>query len=306
MSNTTNYFFNKKVSDYKPETGIDDQTVVYKLRKTWDDEKVKVEELIAQFCAEPKASEVTELIIGAWDLESGPAEKTIAALAKHADKLPNLKALYFGDIEMEESEISWIENGNIRPILDAFPQLEHFQVKGGNGLSFGKDYQSDKLKSLIIETGGMGINVLHELAAAQLPNLELLELWLGTENYGWVGTIEDVLPFLNKDLFPNLHFLGLKNSDISDEIAIALKDANILDIVTTLDLSMGTLSDKGGAALLENEAIKGLNYLNLQHHYMSDDMMKKFEDLGIKVNLEGQEDIDEYDGEVYRYVEIGE
>lgn len=306
MFDTTKYFFNKKVLDYKPAIGIGKQSVVYKLRKTWDDEAVTVEALIAQFCAEPNAAEVTELVIGVWDLESGSSDKTVATLVEHADKLPNLKALYFGDIDSEESELSWIENSNIRPILEAFPQLEHFQVKGGNKLSFGKNYQSENLKSLIVETGGMDANILEELATAQLPNLELLELWLGTEDYGWNGSIEQVKPFLSKDLFPNLHFLGLKNSEISDEIATALIGANILDIVTTLDLSMGTLSDKGGAALLENEAIHELNYLNLRHHYLSNDMMKKLEDLGIKINLNGQEKDDEYDGVSYRYVEIGE
>lgn len=304
--NTTQYFYNKQVLDFDPQKGIESLDVVYKLRMEWESKYKGLEELIGLFCADPKAAEVEELIIGAWSLESESSDKTVAALAEQASKMPQLKALYFGDIEQEESELSWIENSNVSSILKAFPKLEHFQVRGGNSLTFGKGLQSEQLKSLIVETGGMDKAILAEIAAADLPNLELLELWLGTEDYGWDGSLADVQPFLSKDLFPQLQFLGLKNSDISDDIAIALQGASVLDIITTLDLSMGTLSDKGGVALLNNEAIKGLNYLNLRHHYMSAEMMAHLQRLGIKVNTDEQEAIDEYDGEIYRYVEIGE
>ncbi|MFN8512832.1 MAG: hypothetical protein U0841_09645 [Chloroflexia bacterium] len=68
--------------------------------------------------------------------------------------MPRLTALFFGDIIVEESEISWIEQTDVSPLLAAFPQLEIFGVRGGNGLSFGQ-LRHDVLQTLIVETGGL-------------------------------------------------------------------------------------------------------------------------------------------------------
>jgi len=78
------------------------------------------------------------------------------------------------------------------------------------------------LKTLVIQTGGLPPNVVQDIANADLPNLEKLELWLGDDNYGFESSIEDFDAIINGGKFPKLTYLGLKNSNIQDEIAIAI------------------------------------------------------------------------------------
>ena len=66
------------------------------------------------------------------------------------------------------------------------------------------------------------------------------------------------------------------------------------------------LDDKGAQALLESDGIKKLKFLNLRHHYMSDDMMSKLKTIGIPINMDDQEEADQDDDEEYRYIEVSE
>ena len=132
-----------------------------------------MEDLIDAFCANSKVTEVKELIIGIWDFEGGTSASTLAKLLEHKEKLAGLQYLMFGDITYEENEISWIENGNMEPLLNALPNLVHFQVRGGNGLEFGK--LSHSLKTFIVETGGLSSSQVAQVLNADLPNLEHLE-----------------------------------------------------------------------------------------------------------------------------------
>jgi len=78
----------------------------------------------------------------------------------------------------------------------------------------------------------------------------------------------------------------------------------LLERLRVLDLSLGTLCDNGAAALLASPGIKNLEFLDLHHHYCSDEMVSKLETLGIKVDASEQEDPEEYDGD--RYVAVAE
>ena len=45
-----------------------------------------------------------------------------------------------------------------------------------------------------------------------------------------------------------------------------------------------------------------IKQLELQYHFMSEDMMEKLEALpGIQVNVDNQQEADEFDGDVYYY-----
>ncbi|BFH11652.1 hypothetical protein J6TS7_07520 [Paenibacillus dendritiformis] len=107
-----------------------------------------------------------------------------------------------------------------------------------------------RLKELVIICGGLPAEVLADIRNAKLPELRKLELYLGVDEYGFSGSLDDVLSVAKPGLFPKLTYLGLKDSEIQDEIAQALADAPILDQLETLDLSYGTLSDAGAEALL--------------------------------------------------------
>jgi hypothetical protein len=213
--------------------------------------------------------------------------------------------LFIGDITYEENELSWIEQTDISPLFAAFPNLEWLGVRGGNGLVLGAP-RHEKLKGLVIETGGMPRAVFESVVRAQLPQLEHLELWLGDSNYGAEVGATDLKPLLNGDLFPNLKYLGLRNSEIQDEIAQALHGAPVLKKIRVLDLSLGVLTDKGAQALLDDAAITKLEKLDLHHHFCSDEMMEKLKALPCEVDVSEQEEGDEDEDVTYRYVAHGE
>jgi hypothetical protein len=302
LSSHLETFLNKPVKNYSPDEAIDPDKFVYRLRVDYDDADVTMAHLLDAFTSDPKAGQVKELIIGQYNVEaSEPIEEVVAKLVELKDVLKNLKALFLGDITYDECEISWIVQTDITPILQAWPALEHLQTRGGDGLSF-SNLQHDQLKTLIIETGGLPPNVIKEVSEARLPNLERLDLWLGSENYGFDSTVEDFSTILSGKNFPKLTHLGLKNSEIQDEIAIAVSQSPILAQLKVLDLSMGTLSNEGAAALLENDAIRNLEHLNLRHHYLSQEMMDQLQTLGISINLDDKENEHEED----RYAEVTE
>lgn len=88
---------------------------------------------MAQFVREVDTSLVTALVIGNWGLWDGPdipSTEVRDVLIEHAASFPALRALFFGDITFEESEISWIQQCDLAPLLISLPRLEEFTVRG--------------------------------------------------------------------------------------------------------------------------------------------------------------------------------
>lgn len=298
-------FNGKRVVNFDPELGIEDTNVAYRFFTDYDTER-EVPPLVEQFLADPKAKEVDTLIIGLINIEGDePPSTIINLLIEHKDNLQQLTGIFFGDVTQEECEVSWLENCDHSAMLQAFPNLEIYKVRGGNGLSF-TQLQHPNLKKLIIETGGMGSEILDNLKAAQLPQLEHLELWLGSDNYGFDANAEEVVGAVEAAPLPKLTYLGLRNAEIADDIAKRLEKSPLLEQISVLDLSMGNLSDEGAEALLDNPAIKNLSQLILDHHYLSEDMVEQLEDLGIPVSADDPQEEDRYGDEVYRYVAVSE
>jgi len=268
-----------------------------KLVVNYDDyeEGIRMETLLQDLAAKPEAATLESLIIGDWGqaYENSPQEFK-DTLIQLAPSFPALKQLFIGDMESEECEISWIVQTNLAPILHAFPNLTSVVIQGSSGLEL-EPLKHNKLEELVIICGGLPKKVLHSIAAAELPELRKLELYLGVEDYGFNGSLEDVLPLIEKGRFPKLEYLGLKNSEIQDEIAKAVADAPILDQIQVLDLSDGTLSDEGAEALLASDKIKQLKYLDLSYHFMTDEVMERFNQLGISVDVSDQQESDEDD-----------
>ncbi len=259
------------------------------------------------FLAVPGSREVEALVVGAWfDLSDAPANAraTVETLAAAADRLPSLRALFLGDITGEECEISWIEQTDVSPLFEAYPNLEHFRVRGGNGLRLGA-LRHERLKSLVVESGGLDASVVRDVTSSHLPSLEHLELWLGDEGYGANAEMVDLAPLFTGRLFPKLTHLGLRDSELSDAIAAAVAHSPVVERLRVLDLSLGTLSDNGAAALLSSPAVAKLELLDIHHHYCSDGMIDKFREAGIRVDSGDPQEPDE-DDESYRYVAVGE
>ncbi len=252
----------------------------------------------------PESASLTSLIIGDWgQAYENSSEEVVEALVKNSASFPALRKLFIGEMGYEECEISWITQSDLSPLLTAFPELQSLTIQGGNDLSL-KDLKHDKLEELIIISGGLGKGVLGNIASSQLPNLRKLELYLGVDDYGFDGSLADILPLIEPGKFPKLTYLGLKNSEIQDEIAAAVANAPILEQLDTLDLSLGTLSDTGAEALLSSDRIKGLKALNLSHHYMSDEMINRWKNSGLPVDVSDKKETE--DEEDWRYPSITE
>ncbi|EEF59514.1 STM4015 family protein [Pedosphaera parvula] len=258
--------------------------------------------------ADPKCSELKGIVYGYWfkdfDMEK-TSEDVIVNLAMGATALPNVQALFIGDITYEECEISWLHQADVTPLFRAYPRLQHLGVRGSDGLKIGPAKHSE-LKSLIIQCGGLPAATLREVFQSEFPALEHLELWLGEENYGGDATVADLEPILSGRLFPNLRYLGLRDSAMADQVASAVANAPIVQRIETLDLSMGNLSNEGADALLASPTLKRLKKLDLHHHFISPDRVAKLQQLGPQVDISDIQEAHKYGEETYRYIEVGE
>ncbi|WP_188190517.1 STM4015 family protein [Nonomuraea sp. SYSU D8015] len=260
------------------------------------------------FFEQVDASRVTAIVIGEWpDCYTEPSAPIVDRLVQEAPRLPALRSLFFGAISSDYSEISWIQQSDITPLLEAFPKLERLEVRGGSGLRL-RPIRHDALRMLRIETGGLDGSVTRAVAGSDLPALEHLELWLGVDEYGGTTTVADLDPILRGERLPALRYLGLQDSEIQDDIAAAVASAPVVARLETLALSMGVLTDQGAEALLTGQPLTHLRRLDLHHHYLTDGMMRRVTEAlpGVEVDLSDQEEPDEDDGEEWHYVAVDE
>jgi len=386
-------FNNQKVKVFNPEKGIENTNIAYSFAWSWDDEE-NIEIGFKKFLEDPKITEIKSIVIGQYGESDESPEEVVNAILKSKDKLQNLTGIFFGDITYEENECSWIENMDYGPLLQAFPNLEIFKVRGGNSLKF-SFLNHQKLKTLIIETGGMSNTIFEKIAKADLPSLEHLELWLGSDNYGFEASPELVASVYKgkhtennktskthleyqdekshkfweievkentyavtygkigtdgqsktkefesdekavlesekvtkqklkkgyKEIdkgthLPSLKYLGLRNSEIADQLAEQMKGDPILKRIEILDFSKGIIANNGAKAILDNQDMLLLKKLDLHHNFIADELAKELEEkFGKKINLDDRsalplkvdttdEDFDIYDYDMY--IEVSE
>jgi hypothetical protein len=302
-------FAGRPVQDWQSDAGPIDPSIFYRVSLSYDDTEGGEQwtDRLAALLDHPGAEKLEGIVVGVWGGEmfddQAQATRVVEALVAARDRLPRLRAIFLGDIIYEECEISWIQNTDVSPIFDAYPALEHFGVRGANGLRLGA-LRHPRLRSLIVQSGGLDAAITREVTSAELPALDHLELWLGTENYGGTTTLDDLAPILSGARFPGLTSLGLRDSEIADTIAAAVATAPALDRLRILDLSLGTLGDEGAAALLASPAVARLEKLDIHHHYCSAEMVARLRGLGIEVDASEPQEEDDYDGD--RYVAVSE
>ncbi|MFD4574595.1 STM4015 family protein [Streptomyces sp. NPDC058417] len=266
----------------------------------------------ARFCDTVDTTRVRALIVGAWQeaYDTDPGS-VVEALVAARDRFPALRALFIGDMVSEECEISWINQSDVTPLLGAYPALEELGVRGGSGLRF-PAVRHAALRWLVIEAGGLPAEVVRGVGASDLPALELLELWLGTPDYGGDSEVSDLEPLLSGARLPRLRHLGLRNSEMQDAVATAVAAAPVVARLEVLDLSLGILTDDGAAALLAGQPLTHLKHLDLRHNYLSEPVQERIrqtvETAGVRVDLdhEGADQDEDDDGTVWRYVAVGE
>lgn len=300
-------FANRQIVEFDSEVGITNpKNIAYKILSNYDS-TASITEKLTSFLQDSQVNKLEALVIGEWGEScSDDSSEIVNALVDAKDKLSNLKAIFIGDIESMECEISWIRQSDISPILRAYPKLEILQVRGGEGLQFSSPVRHNKLQALIVETGGLSSETVTQICNMNLPELEHLELWFGTEEYGGDCLIENVKPIINDLIFPNLNYLGLCNSEFSDDIAEAIVKSPLLETISVLDLSLGNLTDKGTEYLVNCAAVNDIDILILTDNYLSKEMVIKLSKLDCQVFANYQEEAEYYDDEEYRYCSVTE
>ncbi|GHO96987.1 hypothetical protein KSF_070350 [Reticulibacter mediterranei] len=310
------HFADKTIVDWEPGDPVPDPTTTIP-RFRYSNSVLREEELAGlekfeQFLTDPTSSTTTGFVFGMHDVDAEDyTVPIIEILIKHKDHFPHLTTLFLGDILSEESEISWIELSDISTLFTAYPQLEHFGIRGCAS-TYTDTYlhlgilNLEHLKTLVVETGSMDRSVVQDVLRSRLPALEHLELWTGSEAYEANCTVEDFAPLFTDKLFPHLCYLGLRDSEITNDLAIALSQSPLLEQLQVLDLSLGTLDDSGAAALLNCPAVHKLKKLDLHHHFCSDEMMQRLQTLDIEVDISKREEPDSWDGQEQRFVAVSE
>ncbi|MFI6083342.1 STM4015 family protein [Streptomyces sp. NPDC051217] len=277
-------------------------------REPYDNEE-SAEDCWKRFTESVDLAKVRAIIFGQpwYDGDGGRGTDDLISLAP---RLTGLEALFLGDLEDEQAMISTIYLGDVAPVLAAFPRLRELDLRGGDGLDFPVSGH-EELRVLRVESGGLPPHAAEQIAAARLPSLERLELWLGDENYGGGVTVEQLAPLFAGEGKPALRHLGLQNSFIQDELAAAFASAPVVPQLTSLSLSMGTLSDEGVEALLQGQPLTHLRELDLSFHFISHEMMLRIwtalEPEGVRVDLtmKHQREPDDWD-EDGRYIAASE
>ena len=275
-----------------------------------------LEEILEQLLTHPSGRFLSQLVVPMNMLDDGmyfgPVVEKLAAIGA-----PALRTLRIGEFGHAgpggvdtgyDYEISWTTLGNASGLWRVLPRLEHMRLQvglGGSAASGGAESIGElvvpKLRDLEVVTGGMSSECLRAFASANAPMLETMDLWLGSDNYGANGTVDDLGALFAATGVPQLRHLGLMNSEIADSFIEALAGSKILKQLTELDLRYGTLSDEGAARLAANaRAFAHLAKLDLSDNCMSSDGVERVRGISANVIVDEQKDEEE------RYVSLSE
>jgi len=256
--------------------------------------------MVGDMLADPEFGQVTDVAIGSWGSAwEEDCQAILDGIVDNKDKFAHVEKLFVGDMDYEDCEVSWIMQGNYGRLWKALPGLKELTIKGSTDLSLG-EVEHENLEALAIICGGLPVSVLEELQRAKLPNLKKLVLYIGIEYYGFDGDADTIRTFLEKSDFPRLAFLGIEDSEIQDELAQVVLESKYMGQIHTLDLANGTLSDKGGALLLEKlPSYPNIEVLDIHYNYLSDGMAEKIKGLPIEVDVSEVNEPEEYNGEIW-------
>lgn len=256
--------------------------------------------LVEEILADPEFGQVTDLVIGSWGGSwEVDCQKVLDDIVDNREKFAHVERLFVGDMDYEECEVSWIMQGNYGRLWSALPGLKELTIKGSMDLGLG-EVVHENLEALTIVCGGLPVSVIEQIQNAKLPNLKKLVLYIGIEDYGFDGDVDTVRTLLEKSNFPKLEYLGIEDSEIQDDLAKVVLESKYMGQIHTLDLANGTMTDKGGALLLEKlPAFSNVKVLDVHYHYMSEDMVKKLEGLSIEVDASEPNEPEEYRGEIW-------
>jgi hypothetical protein len=260
-------FADRQVVNFEPGMEIvNPKETAYALREDrgwrYSDNQFSLEDRWYALLQAPRVSEIEALVFGYGICGSD----YVKFLVEHHQWFDRLKALFLGDIEDREQMISGLNFGkDISPILSVYPDLEILQIRCGgysNGLYF-SEWWHENLQALRIESSGLNRSAITSLCQLELPALEYLELWTGSEEYGSNSSVEDVMPIISGERFPQLKYLGIKNCEYTNDVVDKLIKSPLMESLLELDLSMGTLNIEGFLKLINSANVNNLDKLNI-------------------------------------------
>lgn len=256
--------------------------------------------MINEILEDPDFPTLKEIQIGDWgDAWEDDCQELIDGIVEQKDRFSHIERLFFGDMDYESCEVSWIMQGNYSALWAAMPQLKSLTIKGSMELELG-EICHENLEELTIICGGLPQYVIESIRDAKLPNLKKLLLYIGVDDYGFDGDVDTIKDLLEKAEFPKLTYLGLTDSEIQDEITELVLNSKFIGQLETLDLSMGSLTDQGANLLLQKlPSYPNVKVLDVHYNYLSDGMVRTLEMLPIDVNASENYKPDEWNGQVY-------
>jgi len=259
----------------------------------------------------PGAVALDELRIGVlrWEYQ----EKDLATTLEAASKRPfakTLRHIMIGDVRDIDIDNAHHELGSI-DLVNKFPALESLYV-WGSALSLSAPLDLPELRSLTIKTCGLSGDMFTHLAKSNLPKLEKLEVWFGSEDYGASVSVDQLASILDGSAFPKLKELGICNAEFTDAAAAAVLESKILKQLERLDFKKGVLLDSGARPFVEKpDAWRHLKELDVSENYLSEEMEAELGKVsGVAIvggdsKLEDAE-LDEDEQPEYRYVSMAE
>ncbi len=281
------------------ELKLQSKTYALTQDEVWEQQK-SIQELVLKIKEDKDLESYKDITIGLWgEAYDESVQEVLDFLCDNKERLTNLETLYIGDMDYEDCEISWIMQGDYTRITKELVNLKKLKIKGSTGLKL-SPIKSDKLEQLEIICGGLDKDIIHDISESEVPNLKTLVVYIGVNDYGFDGDIDDIKLLLHKEKFPSLVNLELVDSEIQDDIVEAVIGSDILPQLETISFSYGTMTNKGGQMIIDNkEKFMHLKNIQIKWHYMDDDMQEKLKETGFKVNLEDAQDVDYYEGEMY-------
>ena len=192
--------------------------------------------LMDRILKDKKLPSLRQITIGCWGYDGEDCSAIADGIVANKEKFAHLEGLFWGDMDSEEQEISWIEQVDLGPVLDVMPLLNNLKIKGTNNLSIGKKPRPN-LKSLEIISGGLPDSVVEDILGSDLSNLEKLVLYVGVEDYGFEGDLAVFKPLFSKDRFPKLKWLGIVDAEEQDAVVEMFLESDILPQLETMYIS---------------------------------------------------------------------
>lgn len=281
---------------------VDEETKFYSYEyEDYENGDKSAKTMIDEILEDPDFPTLKEIQIGDWgDAWEDDCQELIDKIVEQKDRFSHIERLFFGDMDYESCEVSWIMQGNYSALWAAMPQLKSLTIKGSMELELG-EICHENLEELTIICGGLPQYVIESIRDAKLPNLKKLLLYIGVDDYGFDGDVDTIKDLLEKAEFPKLTYLGLTDSEIQDEITELVLNSKFIGQLETLDLSMGSLTDQGANLLLQKlPSYPNVKVLDVHYNYLSDGMVRTLEMLPIDVNASENNKEDEYNGVIYR------